>query len=170
MKNRISTFLILVLASGIIVLPNMANADEGLSRVNLVERGRYLVKVSGCNDCHTAGYIMGNGQVPVKEWLKGDVFGWNGPWGTTYGSNLRLFMKDMSEAQWVKAARTLRRRPPMPWFNLNAMSEQDLRAIYYFTKSLGAAGEPAPDYVPVGQQPSPPFAVFPAPPEKTAKK
>lgn len=163
--NRILTtiisLLVCLLATGMM---KTAIADDALSKLNMIERGRYLVKVSGCNDCHTAGYFMGNGNVPVKEWLKGDMFGWNGPWGTTYGSNLRLFMKDMTESQWVKVAKNLRRRPPMPWFNLNVMSEDDLRAIYQFTRSLGAPGEPAPEYVPVGQKPNPPYAVFPAPP------
>jgi mono/diheme cytochrome c family protein len=32
----------------------------------LVERGRYLVKIAGCNDCHTAGYTQANGAVPVR--------------------------------------------------------------------------------------------------------
>ena len=60
-----------------------------------IEHGQYLIKVSGCNDCHTAGYIMLDGNVPVNQWLKGDVFGWRGGWGTTYPSNLRLFVKDL---------------------------------------------------------------------------
>lgn len=48
-----------------------------------VERGRYLVKTSGCNDCHTAGYAESGGNVPEKEWLSGNQLGWCGPWGTT---------------------------------------------------------------------------------------
>jgi mono/diheme cytochrome c family protein len=27
----------------------------------MIARGRYLAQVAGCNDCHTAGYLMGNG-------------------------------------------------------------------------------------------------------------
>jgi mono/diheme cytochrome c family protein len=136
----------------------VANEDQ-------VARGRYLVKVSGCNDCHTAGYLPANGEVPASQWLTGDGFGWRGPWGTTYGANLRLFMADLSEDEWVEAAKTLQRRPPMPWFNLNAMAEADLRAIYQFTRSLGDPGKPAPDYVPPGEEPKTPYAQFPSPPE-----
>lgn len=132
----------------------------------LIERGRYLIKTSGCNDCHTPGYAMSEGRVDESRWLLGDNFGWSGPWGTTYGSNLRLFMKDMTEAQWVEAARTLKRRPPMPWFNLNAMNDDDLIAIYHFTRSLGDPGEPAPAYVPPGGTPKTAFATFPTPPKK----
>ena len=47
-------------------------------------RGRYLVQIGGCNDCHTPGYAMSGGKVPEKQWLTGDAVGWNGPWGTTY--------------------------------------------------------------------------------------
>lgn len=164
MKKSVYTFLVVLVTGYTGITPNAAMAEDTLAKADLVERGRYLIKVSGCNDCHTAGYTVSNGNVPVEEWLKGDIFGWSGPWGTTYGPNLRLFMKDMTEEEWIKAAKTLRRRPPMPWFNLNAMKEDDLRAIYHFTKSLGVPGGPAPAYVPVGQNPKPPFAVFPSPP------
>jgi predicted ester cyclase len=128
------------------------------------DRGRYLVRVSGCNDCHTPGYLMADGDVPERRWLIGDGFGWRGPWGTTYGSNLRLFMSALSEDEWVEAARHLRRRPPMPWFNLNAMSEVDLRSIYRFTRSLGEPGAPAPAAILPGQEAPMPYASFPSPP------
>lgn len=135
------------------------------SKAELIERGRYLIKISGCNDCHTSGYLMSNGETPVKQWLMGDSFGWRGPWGTTYPPNLRLFMKDRSEDEWVQEAKTLKRLPPMPWFNLNAMNDEDLRAIYQFTRSLGQVGKQAPAYVPPGEEPKPPYATFPPPPE-----
>ena len=35
-------------------------------------RGRYLVEIGGCNDCHTPGYAMSGGKVPEKQWLVGD--------------------------------------------------------------------------------------------------
>lgn len=129
-----------------------------------VERGRYLAKIAGCNDCHTPGYLPSAGQVPEKLWLIGDKFGWRGPWGTTYGTNLRLFVSEMTEGEWVETARNLKSRPTMPWFNLSAMHEEDLKAIYQFIRYLGPAGEPAPAYVPPGQEPEMPYATFPAPP------
>jgi mono/diheme cytochrome c family protein len=129
-----------------------------------IERGRYLITISGCNDCHTPGYLLNDGKVADSVWLIGDSFGWNGPWGTTYPRNLRLFISKLSEDQWVKEAKTLKRRPPMPWFNLNAMAEDDLRAIYQFVKSLGAPGNQAPAYLPPDQIPPMPYAKFPSPP------
>ncbi len=126
-----------------------------------LDRGRYLVKIAGCNDCHTRGYAETAGKVPEKQWLTGDQFGWRGPWGTTYASNLRLYVQKLSEDQWVEIAKTAQFRPPMPWFNLHVMTEQDIRAIYKFIRYLGSAGEPAPAFVAPGQEPKGPYALFP---------
>jgi len=127
-------------------------------------RGRYLTIVGGCNDCHTPGYLMSEGQTPESEWLTGDQFGWRGPWGTTYPANLRTLIATLEEDDWVVYARNLRARPPMPWFNLNHWKETDLRDFHAFVKQLGPSGGPAPAYVPPDQEPNPPYAVFPAPP------
>ena len=136
---------------------------------SLTERGKYLVQIAGCNDCHTSGYLLNNGQVQESEWLRGDSFGWRGPWGTTYPPNLRLFIKNLSEQQWIETAKTLKRMPPMPWYTLNIMEDDDLRAIYHFIKSLGDPGQLAPTYVPPDQEPPMPYASFPAPVPPPAK-
>ena len=125
------------------------------------ERARYVIKIAGCNDCHTTGYAEAAGKIPEKDWLKGDSMGWRGPWGTTYASNLRLSMQNLSEEQWLTISRSVEFRPPMPWFVLRVMSEQDLRAVYRFIKHLGPAGEPAPSYVPPDQEPPKPYIQFP---------
>ena len=129
-----------------------------------VKRGRYLIQIAGCNDCHTAGYAPSGGKVPEPEWLLGDALGWNGPWGTTYATNLRLYMQGFTEEQWVSKAKTLNARPPMPWFNVRDMSSDDLRAIYRYIRHLGPAGKPAPAYLPPGKRPPQPFVRFPAVP------
>ena len=131
----------------------------------IVERGRYLVTISGCNDCHTPGYMQSEGDTPEELWLTGDSFGWRGPWGTTYAPNLRLSVANFEEAQWVTYAQTLRSRPPMPWFNLNKVTEDDLRAIYHYIRHLGPAGKKVPEWVPPDREPATPYASFPAPPE-----
>jgi len=126
-----------------------------------IARGRYLVQVAGCNDCHTPGYGPREGRVDEKLWLTGDALGWSGPWGTTYATNLRLMVQQMTRAQWIAHARTMTPRPPMPWFNVRAMTDADLGAIYAYTRSLGAAGAPAPAYVPPGAKPAGPVVRFP---------
>jgi hypothetical protein len=35
-------------------------------------------------------------------------------------------------------------RPPMPWFNLREMTDEDLVAMYRYLRALGPAGAPAP--------------------------
>jgi hypothetical protein len=130
-----------------------------------INRGRYLVKIGGCNDCHTAGYAPSGGKVPEAQWLTGDILGFNGPWGTTYPTNLRLYFQDMTEAEWLKKGRSLSTRPPMPWFNVRAMSASDLRAMYRYVRSLGPAGKPAPAYLPPDKTPPEPVVRFPAPPK-----
>lgn len=115
-----------------------------------VARGRYIVRTSGCNDCHTPDYPQSGGKVPESEWLTGDGVGFSGPWGVSYPSNLRLVVQQMSEAEWRQHAR-MPRRPPMPWFNVAAMTDADLDAIYRYLKSLGPAGKPAPTAVAPGQ-------------------
>lgn len=130
-----------------------------------IQRGRYLVQVAGCNDCHTSGYMQTDGKVPEAQWLTGDSFGWRGPWGTTYAINLRLYMQSMSEADWIQRAKTLKARPPMPSYNLHVMNGDDLRAIYRYIRHAGPAGSPAPAYLPPDKEPPPPYATFPAPPK-----
>ena len=143
----------------------VAPAAKGVDTTKL-QRGKYLVKIAGCNDCHTPGYMAMAGKVDEKLWLTGDSFGWRGPWGTTYAPNLRLYFDKISEDQWVKIARSMETRPPMPWFTVREMAEADLRAIHAYAKSLGLAGGPAPAYVPPDKEPKPPFALFPSPPPK----
>lgn len=123
----------------------------------VVARGEYLVRVGGCNDCHTAGYAERQGEVPTTQWLTGSPLGYHGPWGTTYASNLRLRMQEMTEAQWLAYSGSLRTRPIMPDFTLRAMNEADRLAIYRFVRSLGPAGEAAPAYLPPGQTPPAPY-------------
>lgn len=129
-----------------------------------VARGRYLVQIAGCNDCHTPGYAVSGGKVEEKLWLTGDQLGWRGPWGTTYPPNLRLVAQGMTADQFMSHARSDRRRPPMPWFNVRDMTDADVKAIYAYLKHLGPGGTPAPSYLPPGTTPAGPFVEFPAAP------
>ena len=139
-----------------------AKASSALSKE--AKRGKYLAQTSGCNDCHTPGYMETAGKVDESAWLTGTALGWRGPWGTTYASNLRLAAKDMTADQFVARARSPL-RPPMPWFGLRDMSDADVKAIHAYLKHLGPAGSPAPAYLPPDKTPNGPFVQFPAPPK-----
>lgn len=148
-----------------------ATATPAAAGVDWLARGEYLVRIGGCNDCHTPGYGAQQGNVDPAQWLVGSADGFVGPWGTTYAANLRLKLAEMDEAQWLEYSASLRTRPIMPDFNLRAMSEDDRRAIYRFVRSLGPAGQPAPAYLPPGQKPQPPYfelVLPPAPPPVAA--
>ena len=144
------------------------------SEAELLARGDYLVRIAGCNDCHTPAYAERGGDVPKEEWLVGSPLGFSGPWGTTYAANLRMKAAEMDEAGWLAYTADLRTRPIMPDFAIRAMHEDDRRAIYRFIKSLGPGGQKAPEYLPPGQTPPlpymqmvlppPPAAATPAPP------
>lgn len=124
--------------------------------------GRYVVIIGGCNDCHTDGYLMAEGQVPEENWLTGSPVGWQGPWGTTYPTNLRLRVQEWSEDQWVETLRSRKGLPPMPWSNVNLMDERDMRAMYAYIKSLGPKGKHMPLAVGPGQTPTTPYlSLFP---------
>ncbi|MGA8259666.1 MAG: hypothetical protein WB783_05575 [Arenicellales bacterium] len=139
-----------------LLLTNLAWADPSISR------GEYVVSIAGCNDCHTDGYTETGGQVPKEDWLLGSDLGYTGPWGTSYATNLRLSVPEKTEDEWVKYARNLQVLPPMPWFSLHHMTDEDLRSIYRFIRSLGADGEAAPKALPPDQTPEGPHVVFPA--------
>ena len=137
---------------------------------DLLARGEYLVRIAGCNDCHTPAYGDRGGDVPKEEWLVGSPLGFSGPWGTTYAANLRMKAAEMDEAGWLKYTAELRTRPIMPDFAVRAMHEDDRRAIYRFIRSLGPGGSKAPDYLPPGQTPPAPHfqLVLPPPSAGTA--
>lgn len=162
MTNRYG-FHVLLMTTGIGLL---AACDTGPSEEQIgphvtggtdVEQGRYLVIVGGCNDCHTDGYLPTNGDVPEAQWLLGSPVGFRGPWGTTYASNLRLLVGTYTEDQWVDLLHTRTSLPPMPWMNINQMAEADMRALYRYIGSLGAAGEIMPLAVPPDEDPTTPY-------------
>jgi len=135
-----------------------------ISAASDIDAGRYLVKIGGCNDCHTPGYVeklMMTGQaMPESDWLQGGDVGFSGPWGVSYPANLRLSLQNMSEEQFLELSRAGKGRPPMPWPSLQAMSDKDLKAIYAYITSLGPKGQPAPAALSPGVAPDRPHIAF----------
>ncbi len=137
-----------------------AGGSPAVKAASAIDAGRYLAVVGGCNDCHTAGWAESNGSVPESEWLTGIPVGFRGPWGTTYPSNLRRLTHEIDEDAWVAMFRDRTGLPPMPWMNVNRMSEDDSRALYRFIRSLGNAGSKVPTAVAPGVEPATPYIDF----------
>jgi mono/diheme cytochrome c family protein len=129
-----------------------------------VEAGRYLVKIGGCNDCHTPGYVeqiaMTGKEMPESAWLKGADVGFSGPWGVSYAANLRLSFQNWTEEEFLEVAHKGQGRPPMPWPSLMAMSDADLKAIYAYVRYLGPDGVVAPVALSPGVEPDRPHVAF----------
>jgi hypothetical protein len=140
-----------------------ASAAAGADQVS-VETGARVAVIGGCHDCHTAGYAQSGGQIDPEKAMRGDVVGFQGPWGTTYPANLRITLSTMDEDGFVTFARNFQTRPPMPWFNVHAMTDMELRSFYQYVKSLGEPGGPAPAFAAPGVKPATPFIPF-APPQ-----
>jgi mono/diheme cytochrome c family protein len=168
MTMKARTMILGLAALAIVAAPAAYGAeDRSKSRAaKQVDRGRYLLTVGNCNDCHTDGYAPSDGKVPEKDWLLGSSLGLRGPWGTTYATNLRLSLSKMTEDQWVSYAKALKTRPPMPWFNLNKWSDRDLRSFYRYVRHLKPVGKPAPQPLSPAQAPPPPYVQWPSPPKK----
>jgi hypothetical protein len=121
------------------------------------EAGRYLVKFGACNDCHTPGWRESDGKLPEAQWLTGSNVGYRATWGTSYPPNIRLLVAQLTVDEWLAMIRTRADHPPMPWHELRALGENDRRAIYYFIRALGPAGEAAPFNLREGQVPTTPY-------------
>lgn len=142
-------FALLASCSGLAADPIIAGSVQP-SKTEL-DRGRYLVGVAGCNTCHTPGYLQSAGQVTEDVLLTGDTTAYAGGWGLSFPTNLRLSMLRFNDEQWLTYARELTTRPPMPWFNLRSMSDDDLLSVLRYVQWLGPKGEPAPLALPPGE-------------------
>jgi len=165
-KKRLLGLSLVLAASATIA----AESPRPPSEAAKIERGRYVITIGGCNDCHTPNFAFAGGKVPESEWLIGDRLGWQGAWGTTYAPNLRHKIGAMDVATWKAYARKLTTRPPMPYWAVNAMSDADLEALWTFVHSLGPAGEAAPPALAPGVAADGPVVTFPAPPPDAASK
>jgi len=105
-----------------------------------VKRGEYLVQMAGCSDCHTP---QDRGQPkPGLDFAGG--FELQGPFGTVTSSNITSDPSGISyydENLFVQAMRTGRvgarsLNPIMPWSALRNMTDEDLKAVFAYLRTL----------------------------------
>ncbi|MDB6132171.1 MAG: fdhC [Verrucomicrobiales bacterium] len=177
---RFNSFFLFLSCSGVLIAilslsqplwqPAVKADAAPFSAPDPIARGKYLVATAGCNDCHTPGFMQMGTKVPESEWLKGVPVGWQGPWGTTYGSNLRQHLAAFPEAEvWIRMVRSREGLPPMPWASLHAMTDGDLTALHAYIRSLPVTGSVMPPALPPGTAPATPYMVMepvmPGPPK-----
>ncbi|QIG51807.1 cytochrome C [Nordella sp. HKS 07] len=123
----------------------LSGAASGQEKVS-VEQGLYISVIGGCHDCHTQGYREAGGKIDPTKAMKGDAsIGWQSRLGVAYAPNLRLFAFIRDEDGFVQDMADLHETlPPMPWYNVRAIKEDDLRSLYRYLISLGDAGKPVP--------------------------
>ncbi len=154
---------------------------------SVVERGRYLVGITGCHDCHSPKMpgtmkpdperlLSGRPQttkVPSKAegevHASEDLTAWTGGWGQSVASNLTPDPQTglgtrYTEAKFIQTLRTGKKPegvqllPPMPTDVYQNMKDDDLRAIFAYLKTL----KPIRNAVRAGLAPAAPVTAPPA--------
>jgi mono/diheme cytochrome c family protein len=137
-----------------------------------VNRGKYLVTIGGCYDCHSPKIMTAQGPVldttrllsghqantklpPIdgknSQWvlMAPDVTAFVGPWGISYSANLTsdsatgigawsetTFMQTLRTGKHLGAPNGRPILPPMPWYDIAKMTDDDLKAVYAYLQSL----------------------------------
>lgn len=155
-----------------------------------VERGKYLVTILGCNDCHTPFKMGPKGPEPdmtrmlsghpesmklppppaaLGPWIwfgLGTNTAYAGPWGVSYASNLTpdqntglgiwtedMFVKAIKTGKHMGTAREI--QPPMPWPWYGQATEEDLKAVYAYLRTIPPIVNHVPDWQPPAAPPPP---------------
>jgi Cytochrome c len=171
--------------------PGETAAPASKPDAEAVARGRYLVAITACNDCHTPLKMGPNGPEPdMARMLSGHPEGmtlppppaasgpwiWSGlgtntafagPWGISYSANLTpdeaTGLGIWTEDMFVKAMRTGKHfgqsrpiLPPMPWPWIAQMTDDDLKAVYAYLRTVPPVVNHVPDPVPPAAASAPP--------------
>jgi mono/diheme cytochrome c family protein len=137
------------LTAAVVVLPVFAAmADD-----QQIARGKYLVTISGCNDCHTPGYFFG--KPDMARYLGGSDVGFEIPGqGVFVGPNItpdkETGIGNWTPEQIVTAIQTGVRpdgrilAPIMPWQAFSQLTAEDARAIAAFLQDLDPVNNQVP--------------------------
>lgn len=171
--------------------------DPGTAKQSVgsrVERGKYLVTILVCNDCHTPFKMGPNGPEPdMSKMLSGHPesmkmppppapsgpwiwagaatnTAFAGPWGVSYAFNLtpdkntgigiwteEMFVKAMKTGKHMGTSRVI--QPPMPWPWYGQATEEDLKSIFAYLRTI----PPIVNHVPDWEEPTPAGKPAPAP-------
>ena len=152
----------LFMAAAALGAASAAQADD-----SAVARGKYLVTLGGCNDCHTPGYFLG--KPDFSRTLAGSDVGFTIPGlGAFVGRNLTPD-KETGLGNWtddqIIAAMAAGMRPDgrrlapiMPYVGLSNLTSDDAHAIVAYLRSLPPVKNAVPG--PFGPKETPTTLVF----------
>jgi len=163
--------LVSVTASVIVLSAFAATADD-----SQIARGKYLVTLGGCNDCHTPGYFFGNPD--MSRFLGGSDVGFEIPGqGVFVGRNItpdkETGIGSWTPEQIVTAIQTGKRpdgrilAPIMPWHAFAKLTADDALAIAAFLQGLNPVSNQVPGPFKPGEKVST-FVFRIVPPGETA--
>ncbi len=166
MFRRVAGVALIVAANAI--LGAVASAEDAR-----VARGRYLVTVISCGDCHTNGALAG--EPDTEHPLGGSDIGFYIPnLGYFYGPNLtpdRETGLGGWNAEQIATAITTGVRPDgrvlapvMPWHSFSHLTREDAMAIALYLKSLPAVKHKSPGPFGPSDKPSSPYMALTMPP------
>jgi mono/diheme cytochrome c family protein len=163
------------LVSGFVALSCASGKPEtaAIPKPDPVVRGRYLVTIMSCNDCHTPGFLYG--APDTTRLLSGSELGWTGPWGVVHARNLTpdstTGIGTWTKEQIVHALRTgntpdgRQLAAIMPWMNYSSiLDEDDAMAIAAYLKSLPPIHHKNLDVIRPNQKPTGALITFSPPP------
>jgi mono/diheme cytochrome c family protein len=120
---------------------------------------------------HPQQMVMPAAPAPKGPWLWSGAAtntAFAGPWGVSYARNLtphettglgiwteEMFVKTMRTGRHMGVSRPI--LPPMPWQNLNQLSDEDLKSVYAYLRSIKPIRNEVPEPV-----------IAPPPPAQTA--
>lgn len=121
------------------VAGGQAHADAQL------DRGKYLVSIGGCNDCHTPGSQFGKPE--MSRYLAGSNIGFEIPGLGVFVPRNLTPDKETGLGNWtaeeIITALTTGKRPDgrvlapvMPWQGYSVMTKEDSMAVAMFLKSI----------------------------------
>jgi mono/diheme cytochrome c family protein len=150
-----------------------ATTSDSTAAMTPVQRGAYLVTVTGCHDCHTPGVFYG--APDMSRQLSGSELGWQGPWGVSYARNLtpdpNTGLGNWTDEEILNALQKGVKKdgspmaPPMPWPDFAHLTHSDALAIVAYLRSIPPVLHQVPPRVPPGGRASGTIITLPPPPE-----
>jgi mono/diheme cytochrome c family protein len=140
-----------------------AASFQGARADDAVSRGKYLVTIIGCTDCHTPGSLIG--KPDTKRFLAGSEVGFDIPGLGIFAPRNLTPDKDTGIGTWtaqqIATAITTGARPDgrvlapvMPWGDFAHLSKGDALAIAAYLKTLSPVKNKVPDPFGPGQKPT----------------